>query len=620
MSREGTRALGLFFNPDDPVTMLIFENTTTDPLTLTFLFDDQDRLAGLDLALDIAITDLDISALGAPAGYTIDLTLHESYNVRFTAINEPLARVEAPEIKALTLPAFDPPAPVGELPWWNDRVFYEVFVRSFYDSDGDGVGDLRGLIDKLDYLNDGDPATTGDLGVTGLWLMPIAQSPSYHGYDVTDYYTVEEDYGTNQDFLDLVQAAHERGMVVIIDLVMNHTSSEHPWFVASRAGDPDYADWYIWTDDPPSYRGPWGQEVWYPAGDRYYFALFWSGMPDLNYENPAVTAQMYDIIRFWLDDMGADGFRLDAIRHLDEDGPVMQNTPETLAWLEDFHAYVRSLKADALTVGEVWDTSAAVAPYVGDKIDIAFEFDFAAAILRAARFQYNFPLIDTINTLLELYPSGQYATFLTNHDQNRIMSELQEDPGAAKVAATILLTSPGVPFIYYGEEVGMVGTKPDERIRTPMQWDDSLATAGFSTVMPWQRVQTNYKTNNVTAEADDPDSLLNLYRALVHLRNQHPALRTGSIQLVAATNDSVYSFLRYGEDETLLIVINLSQDPVSDYTLTAAEGLLSGTPAADLIFGAGAITAPTLNEAGGFTDYVPLAELPPQSSLIIRLQ
>jgi alpha-amylase len=166
----------------------------------------------------------------------------------------------------------------------------------------------------------------------------------------------------------------------------------------------------------------------------------------------------------------------------------------------------------------------------------------------------------------------------------------------------------------------MVGTKPDERIRTPMQWDDSLATAGFSTVMPWQRVQANYKTNNVTAETDDPDSLLNLYRALVLLRNQHPALRTGSIQLVAATNDSVYSFLRYSEDETLLIVINLSQDPVSDYALTAAEGLLSGTPTADLIFGAGAITVPTLNEAGGFTDYVPLAELPPQSSLIIRLQ
>ena len=154
---------------------------------------------------------------------------------------------------AAALPAFAAPAPVGDLPWWNDRVFYEVFVRSFYDSDGDGIGDLRGLIEKLDYLNDGDPATTDDLGVTGLWLMPIAQSPSYHGYDVTDYYTIEEDYGTNQDFLDLMDAAHARGMVVIVDLVLNHTSSEHPWFVASRAGDPEYADWYIWSDDPPDY-------------------------------------------------------------------------------------------------------------------------------------------------------------------------------------------------------------------------------------------------------------------------------------------------------------------------------------------------------------------------------
>jgi alpha-amylase len=622
LNREGVRAAGIAYSPNDPVEQLIYENTTGDPLTITFSLDDQGYLIEQNLLFEVKITDLDISAaVGAPPGYIIDLTLRQAYNLRFTAINEPVARVEAPDIQAAAaLPAFAIPAPAGEQPWWNDRVFYEVFVRSFYDSDGDGTGDLRGLIEKLDYLNDGDPATTADLGITGIWLMPVAQSPSYHGYDVSDYYAIEADYGTNQDFLALVQAAHERGIAVIVDLVMNHTSSEHPWFVASRAGDPEYDDWYIWTDDPPDYRGPWGQQVWYPAGDRFYFALFWSGMPDLNYSTPEVTTQMYDIIRFWLSDMGVDGFRLDAIRHLDEDGPVMQNTPETLAWLDDFHAYVRTISETALMVGEVWDTSSAVAPYIEDKVDIAFEFDFATAILTAAQLGHNQPLIITLNTLLELYPPGQYATFLTNHDQNRVMSQLQEDEGAARVAATILLTSPGVPFIYYGEEVGMVGAKPDERIRTPMQWDDSLATAGFSTVMPWQRVQDYYKTNNVAVMTDDPGSLLNHYRTLVHLRDEHPALRTGTIQLVESSESGVYSFLRYGEDETLLIVVNLSKNVISDYTLTAHESLLSGTPGAELLFGAGEVTAPTLDDAGGFTDYGPLAELPPQSSFIIRLQ
>jgi hypothetical protein len=215
LNRDGVRAAGIAFLPDDPIQQLIYDHVTTDPLRLTFLFDDAGRVVGQDLVFEVVLSDLDLDGTaGAPPGYTIDLTLRQTYSLRFTAINEPQARVEAPEIATAARPAFAPPAPVGDLPWWNDRVFYEVFVRSFYDSDSDGVGDLRGLIEKLDYLNDGDPATTDDLGVTGIWLMPVAQSPSYHGYDVTDYYTVEQDYGTNQDFLDLIAAAHARGMVV----------------------------------------------------------------------------------------------------------------------------------------------------------------------------------------------------------------------------------------------------------------------------------------------------------------------------------------------------------------------------------------------------------------------
>ena len=199
--------------------------------------------------------------------------------------------------------------------WWNDTVFYEVFVRSFQDSDGDGIGDLQGLIDRLDYLNDGDPATASDLGVTGIWLMPVAQSPSYHGYVTADYYTVEQDYGSNEGFQRLIDEAHRRGIKVLVDLVLNHTSIEHPWFIDSASGpDSDKRDWYIWRPSDDGSRAPWvgGGPVWHKQGDAYYFGLFWEGMPDLNYRNPEVTAEMQNAARFWLEEMGVDGFRLDA--------------------------------------------------------------------------------------------------------------------------------------------------------------------------------------------------------------------------------------------------------------------------------------------------------------------
>ena len=357
----------------------------------------------------------------------------------------------------------------GELPWWNDHIFYEVFVRSFKDSDGDGIGDLQGLISMLDYLNDGDPQTDTDLGVTGLWLMPVAQSPSYHGYDVTDYLTIEEDYGTNEDFKRLMAEAHKRGMVVIVDLVMNHTSSEHPWFIESQNPSSPYRTWYIWDDSPLQYPSPWGTQVWHPLGDSYYYGLFWSGMPDLNYNNGEVTLAMREVIQYLLQEMGVDGFRLDAVRHLIENGPVQQNTPATHAWLEDFYRYVHTLSPDALTVGEVWDTTDAVVEYVGDEVDIAFEFDLAQAILTSIKDGDNQELITVQDRILESYGQGQYAAFLTNHDQNRVINQLQRNRERARIAATLLLTNPGVPFIYYGEEIGMRGIKPDEDIRRPMQ-------------------------------------------------------------------------------------------------------------------------------------------------------
>src|SRR3954454_6585589 len=211
---------------------------------------------------------------------------------------------------------------------WNGRTWYELFVRSFADGDSDGIGDFKGLTAKLDYLNDGDPGTTSDRGVTGLWLMPVDQSPSYHGYDVTDYRTVERDYGSNADFKAFLAAAHARGMEVIVDLVLNHTSAEHPWFTASAAGTDDKADWYVWSDENPGWLGPGGSVAWHERDGRWYYGVFSDGMPDLNLRSDAVTAELEDVARFWLRDMGVDGFRLDAAKHLIEDGKDAQvNTP-----------------------------------------------------------------------------------------------------------------------------------------------------------------------------------------------------------------------------------------------------------------------------------------------------
>ncbi len=236
-------------------------------------------------------------------------------------------------------------------------MFYEVFVRSFADSDGDGIGDLRGLTSRLDDLNDGDPATTDDLGVTGLWLMPVAESPSYHGYDVVDYRAIERDYGTAADFRALMAAAHERGIDVIVDLVLNHTSRDHPWFQDALTPGSAHDDWYIWADERPGSAGPTGRRVWHAAGERFFYGYFWDGMPDLNLANPDVTAELDAIGRFWLDEMGVDGFRLDAARHLIEDGRQLENTPATFEWLAGFRERLKADHPDALVLGEVWDAT-----------------------------------------------------------------------------------------------------------------------------------------------------------------------------------------------------------------------------------------------------------------------
>jgi glycosidase len=494
----------------------------------------------------------------------------------------------------------------GEMPWWNDAVFYEVFVRSFYDSDGDGIGDLNGLIEKLDYLNDGDPTTTGDLGITGIWLMPIMASPSYHGYDVTDYYTVNPEYGTNDDFKRLMTEAHKRGIRIIIDLVLNHTSAQHPWFLEAQDPNSEKRDWYVWRET--------GGAGWHRSGSGYYYGIFWDQMPDLNFENPDVTDEMLNITRFWLEDMGVDGFRLDAIKHLIEDGVQTENTVATLDWFREFYAFYKGINPDAFTVGEVWSPTHIVAQYTAGKVDVCFEFDLAEAIRTAAFRGRTASLLMAQENVIAAYPPGQYATFLANHDQTRTRSTLMNDE-QAKIAATLQLTFPGVPFIYYGEEIGMQGAKPDENIRRPMQWTPD---GGFSAGTPWRGYYEDYATRNVTVQTTEAGSLLNHYRALIALRNNHAALRVGEWLPVTAEPGPIHSYVRVHAGELVLVVVNLSGQPVADYTLVLDKGPFTAAHQPARLMGDGELYLPPVNEDGGFTAYRPVLVLPPYSSLIIQ--
>lgn len=505
--------------------------------------------------------------------------------------------------------------------WWNDRVFYEIFVRSFQDSDGDGIGDFQGLISRLDYLNDGNPDTKNDLGITGIWLMPIMPSPTYHGYDVTDYYDVNPDYGTLADFRQFIEEAHKRGIAVIIDMVINHTADDHPWFQASKAGDEKYRSWYVWSDTNPGYRGPDGQTVWHRGGDAFYYGLFESGMPDLNLENSEVTAELYEIGRFWLEDVGVDGFRLDAAKFLIAEGRAQDNTRSTRQWLTAYRDYLRSVKPDVLIVAEIWDSVYQVSQYVPASVDIAFEFDLARSLVRGANLGVRSGTLEALDLMLRYYPYGQYATFITNHDQPRVMNEVQKNIDAAKMAGSILLTLPGVPFIYYGEEIGMTGTKPDPDIRTPMQWETS-PNGGFTTGAPWRAVNRDVLEGiNVAAQQVDLSSILNHYKKLIALRNTHPALRTGAIRVIEDTGSAnIIAFLRYTDSEVILVILNLRPRDLDKYGITLEASPISPSARMTVLYGDADLPAPIINENGGFENYMPLSVLPARSTIILKFE
>ena len=527
---------------------------------------------------------------------------------------------------ALLVPAASAAAqPAGPSPanWKRGAVCYEIFVRSFYDSDGDGIGDLTGLAQKLDYINDGNPRSRRDLGARCIWLMPIAASPSYHGYDVKNYYRVNSDYGTNDDFKRLVAAAHKRGIKVLVDLVLNHASSEHPYFKeALRDPASPHRSWFRFSATKPNVKGPWGQEVWHksPVRDEYYYGIFTAQMPDLNYETPAVRQEANDVARFWLKDMGVDGFRLDAIPYLVEKGDSLAHTGSTHAVLRDWAAYVRRIAPHAYTIGEVWDSIGTQLPYFRDQLDAHFAFEPSDAILDAVRTGSAKKLLAPVLRLQREVPADRWSPFLRNHDQTRTVTALGGDIGRARTAATILFTLPGLPFVYYGEEIGMSGDKPDERLRTPMQWTPDRA-AGFTRGLVWEPLQPDSLMANVKVQEADRASLLNHYRRLIHLRAANSALASGTLIPVDASSDAVAAYIRRDGNRVVLVVANLGPTPLSSVSLSTAERsvppgtfmlteLLGGPSAAELRVGAD----------GRLQGYVPIPTLAPMQTYVLEIR
>jgi glycosidase len=501
-------------------------------------------------------------------------------------------------------------------PWTRGggAVCYEVFVRSFYDSNGDGIGDLNGLIQKLDYID--------KLGASCIWLMPVAASPSYHGYDVSDYYRVEPAYGTNDDFKRLVAKAHGHGIKVLVDMVLNHSSSEHPYFQAALHDTASpYRAWYRFAPSPLG-KGPHGGDDWHrsPVRDEYYYGVFWSGMPDLNYLTPAVRDEAKKIATVWLRDMDVDGFRLDAVPYLVEEGSCLMGCPGTHAFLHAYAAHIDSVKPGAYTVGEAWGNIDQMMPYYPDQLTSYFGFELADSLLSAVRTGSAAGLLTGFLRLQDTLPAYRWSPFLSNHDGTRAMTALGGDIARAKLAATLLLTLPGVPFIYYGEEIGMTGDKPDPRLRTPMQWS-ARPGLGFTSGTAWESAQPDSLTTTVAAQDADAGSLLNLYRRLIHLRKKNAALATGRLVPLSATSPQVAAYLRRAGDHAVLVVANLGSAPISRVAIGSdARVLAPGTYAPRNLLGGPGGSTLVVGRDGGVRGYVPLpGSIGPRQSLILAL-
>jgi len=502
-------------------------------------------------------------------------------------------------------------------PWYMNAIFYEVHIRAYCDSNADGIGDIRGLISKLDYIK--------ALGVDCIWILPIYPSPlKDDGYDIADYYDVHPDYGTLDDFKELIEQAHQRGLRIITDLVLNHTSDQHPWFQASRS-DPNskYRDYYVWSETDQKYldariifldteKSNWSYDE--EAG-LYYWHRFYASQPDLNFDNPEVRQEMRNIMDFWLE-LGIDGFRADAVPYLIErEGTNCENLPETHEILKEFRAHLDAKYDGKILLAEANQWPEDVRPYFGDgdEFHMGFHFPVMPRIFMAIRRGDASPIRWIMARTPDIPKNTQWCIFLRNHDEltlemvteeerqwmwseyaphprmrlnlgirRRLSPLLDNDPRKIMLANALLYSLPGAPIIYYGDEIGMGDNiwLPDRNgVRTPMQWDDSL-NAGFSQALPKQLFapvidsdEYTYKKVNVASATDDPNSLLNKMKSLIQIRKEHPIFALGKYEFLADDQSDLLVILRTKGDQSVLCILNLTdQQQTLSLDLSRFEG------------------------------------------------
>ncbi|MBI5478997.1 MAG: DUF3459 domain-containing protein [Deltaproteobacteria bacterium] len=502
-------------------------------------------------------------------------------------------------------------APGGD-GWHRRVVFYQVFVRSFQDSDGDGIGDLAGLIDRLDYL--------AGLGVGALWLMPVYPSPlADSGYDVADYRGIHPDYGDLETFRLLLDEAHQRNLKVMLDLVVNHTSNQHPWFLESRqSSDNPKADWYVWADAPAGdcreSNVIFGSERWTldEARGQYFFHEFLPAQPDLNFRDPAVLEEVRGMMGWWLE-MGVDGFRADVPYQYVESWPDCWYQPETFAIHQQMRQTLDAYPGRAM-VGEIQGKPEQVLAYLGngsDAFHLVFYFDAMYALWGAGSGGDPTDLALAVQLAVDDTPPGGVVAYtLGNHDMFRTPRTVSEDVAALKIVATAQLTLPGAPFIYYGEEVGLLNGQEvvvdfRDQARTPMQWDGS-GTAGFTKGTPWIAMADGVKTFNVAEEDRHRDSLLAHYRSLIALRNATPALQEGSYEAVAASPLGVLAFFRRHDAGDRLVVLHFGVEGDVIVEIPTPSGW--ATALTDEVTG---------QTSGEVRDGVWRATLPPRTGLVL---
>lgn len=467
--------------------------------------------------------------------------------------------VAGPPVDVSAVAAADPGSALPE--GWQRGAFMEVFVRSYQDSNGDGIGDLRGLISRLDYLR--------DLGVRGLWLMPVTASQDRdHGYAVKEYRAIEPQYGTLADFDALLREAHARGIGIVIDYVINHSAADNPLFANARLGASNaYRDWYLWSASKPAGWSIYGGDPWRGSFGQYYFAPFWDQMPDWNLLNPAVAAYHHDNLRFWLN-RGVDGFRFDAVGNLVENGPgAWENQPQNSSVLQAAKAVINGYQRRFL----VCEGPSAPFRYTTD-CGSAFAFNNTANLINAAK--GDAAAVQRVADFWKSAPAGM-STMLSNHDSfagDRAYNQFGGNLAQYKLAAATYLLQPGTPFIYYGEEVGMArgSAGGDPGLRTPMSWAATTGTAGFTTGTPYRSLSLNYAGFNVAAQQADPASLLSHYKAMLALRNGRPSVAGGSYDNVAVNGTLLRFERRLGAERTLVLI---------NYAGAAADATVDGLPA-----------------------------------------